>query len=289
MGQGAVERLSTHKPPYSDRLRRVAELSDSHPHAAELLTLYAALIELQQPIFEWTLDSRWCKARNVEGASSIDLATLPFERLERRFRLFSGALRAIGTEEIAESAEAVLSASGVQREMLLSETASRHDLAGLAKSLSSEGALLAFHSRAFLQPVAEALAVGWPLPAEAGSAAQCPFCAWSPQVGILRDEPETKGRRLLVCSLCAIEWPAARIECPNCGESNSTKLLVHEDAERPHLRIDECQSCSSYLKTVDLRRDGRGVPLVDDLASIELDLWAGDKGLSKVCPNLLGY
>ncbi|MCH7491120.1 MAG: hypothetical protein IID05_10550 [Gemmatimonadetes bacterium] len=39
---------------------------------------------------------------------------------------------------------------------------------------------------------------------------------------------------------------------------------------------------------MDLRKDGRAVPLVDDLATVELDVWCRERGLRKIQPNLLG-
>ena len=56
----------------------------------------------------------------------------------------------------------------------------------------------------------------------------------------------------------------------------------------PALRIAECQSCQAYLKEVDLRRDGHAIPLVEDLATPELDVWAEERGLWKICRNLVG-
>jgi formate dehydrogenase maturation protein FdhE len=55
--------------------------------------------------------------------------------------------------------------------------------------------------------------------------------------------------------------------------------------------VDECQSCRVYVKTVDLRKDGTAtaVPEVEDFASVELDLWSGERGLEKVRRNLLGF
>ena len=42
-----------------------------------------------------------------------------------------------------------------------------------------------------------------------------------------------------------------------------------------------------YLKTIDLTKNGLAVPVVDELAAIHLDLWAVDKGYTKLRPNLL--
>ena len=42
------------------------------------------------------------------------------------------------------------------------------------------------------------------------------------------------------------------------------------------------------LLTIDLGRDPRAVPLVDELAAIPLDLYAVEAGFTKVVPNLMG-
>ena len=57
----------------------------------------------------------------------------------------------------------------------------------------------------------------------------------------------------------------------------------------PNLRIAGCESCRRYLIEVDMSRDGRAVPEVDELAAVPLDLYAADQGLTKVTPNLMGF
>jgi formate dehydrogenase maturation protein FdhE len=39
---------------------------------------------------------------------------------------------------------------------------------------------------------------------------------------------------------------------------------------------------------VDLTKNGHAVPVVDELATIPLNLWAQEHGYTKVQPNLLG-
>jgi FdhE protein len=53
------------------------------------------------------------------------------------------------------------------------------------------------------------------------------------------------------------------------------------------VRIEACDTCRTYLKTVDLSKDGLAVPLVDDLASLPLDLWARAEGYARLKANLL--
>ena len=114
----------------------------------------------------------------------------------------------------------------------------------------------------------------------------CPFCGRKPQAAVLR--PEGYGaKRSLVCALCSAEWPLPRLQCPACGEREFDRLPVYTAPEFEHIRIDACDSCRMYLKTIDLTKNGLAVPVVDELAAIPLDLWAVDKGYTKLQPNLL--
>ena len=56
----------------------------------------------------------------------------------------------------------------------------------------------------------------------------------------------------------------------------------------PHVRVEECKTCGSYLKSVDLRQNGNAVPLVEDIATVELDVWADEHELWKIQRNLFG-
>ena len=55
-----------------------------------------------------------------------------------------------------------------------------------------------------------------------------------------------------------------------------------------HVRVDACDTCRAYIKTIDLTRNGLAVPEVDDLAAIPLTLWADEKGYNKVTCNFIG-
>jgi FdhE protein len=142
-------------------------------------------------------------------------------------------------------------------------------------------------SRLFLRPYAEYLADHAKSTAANATPSVCPLCGCKPQVGALR--PEGDGaKRSLVCSLCATEWEYRRIVCPACGEEDVHKLAIYTAKEFNHVRVEACDSCRSYLKTVDLTKDGHAVPVVDEVAAIPLDLWAAEHGYQKVQINLLG-
>ncbi|HEX4814624.1 MAG TPA: formate dehydrogenase accessory protein FdhE [Nonomuraea sp.] len=62
-----------------------------------------------------------------------------------------------------------------------------------------------------------------------------------------------------------------------------------DDALFPHLRAEACRACRRYLIDVDLGRDPGAVPRVDELVAVPIDLHMADQGYSKITPNLMGF
>ena len=115
----------------------------------------------------------------------------------------------------------------------------------------------------------------------------CPACAGKPMLAVLRPEGEG-GRRSLLCSFCLTEWEFRRLLCPCCGEENEQNLPVYTSEGLPYIRVESCDSCHHYLLCVDLSKNGLAVPLVDQIVGAPLDLWASEKGYSKIATHLLG-
>ena len=290
-------------PVWSRRRHRVGRLREEHPHAAELLAFYDEVLALQEPLHAKALKSRWLSA--VEAADGraprLRLELLPERSRERDFSRFVRAVPASATDVLRAMAERLMTEPVAMSE-LLSAVLAREPVDAVAERLDCDAAALEFFPRAFVQPVAEALASQTDLDFSrdhdavgddtvAGNddtRAACPCCGAAPVAAVLRDEPEIKGRRTLLCSLCLTEWTFSRTRCPACGEERADKRPHHVSESWPHVRVEECGSCRTYIKAVDLRENGLAVPVVDELASIELDLWAVEQGLSKLRTNLLG-
>ena len=151
--------------------------------------------------------------------------------------------------------------------------------------LRSADPMHAFFARVLLQ--ADAAARARRSPVATGVQPRCPFCAEKPVAAILRPEGDG-GKRFLLCGLCFTEWEYRRLLCPNCGEEDKDKLPVYTAEEFPHIRVESCDTCRVYLKAIDLTKNGRAVPEVDELASVVLDLWAAEHGYTKLQPNLFG-
>jgi anaerobic selenocysteine-containing dehydrogenase len=82
--------------------------------------------------------------------------------------------------------------------------------------------------------------------------------------------------------------PIGRILCPACGEESVEKLAIYTAEQFGHVRVEACDTCGCYIKTVDLTKNGRAVPIVDELATIPLNLWVREHGYVKVQANMLG-
>ena len=117
---------------------------------------------------------------------------------------------------------------------------------------------------------------------------RCPRCAALPVAAVLREEGHG-AKRSLLCALCLQEWECLRIVCPACGEQDFDKLPVYTAEQFAHVRIDACDRCHHYIKTIDLTKDGLAVPCVDDIASVSLDLWARERGYTRLKTNILGF
>jgi FdhE protein len=126
-----------------------------------------------------------------------------------------------------------------------------------------------------------------PQPGEAPD--RCPRCSSLPLVSVLREDKSAETvRRSLVCSLCSYEWDFARVLCPACREERPEKLPRLSAQEIPWMRVEACDSCRKYLKSVDLTQNWDAEPVVDELASTPLDVIAREHGYAKIAPNLAG-
>jgi len=147
-------------------------------------------------------------------------------------------------------------------------------------------------ARALLRPYAELLVAGGVAvepakgPPVYGACRSCggpPWIAWR-RSGSGDEAPQ----RLLGCGICGSERHLDRIACAGCGQAEPTKLAVFQTERHPAVRIEACDACLRYIKTIDLTVDARVVPEVDDLCSLSLDLWAAEQGYERLEPSLAG-
>ena len=280
--------VETALEPWTGRRLRAEALRARHPFAAEPLTLYLALLPVQEHAWSSAFESRpppdelprWAQAQVLPAVVEATVAAGPAALGEAaRGRLTEGA----GGDALAGW------------------------LAGAELDPVDQ-----YLARASLGPVLEALGdqagAACSRPPGGGEGSVCPCCGGPPQVSCLASTGESlvSGPRSLLCARCGTSWGCSRSVCPACGERGEEQLQVYAehlegpvsgrsngDAEArpvfPQLRIAACSTCSRYLIEVDMARDTRAVPEVDELAALPLDLYAADEGLTKVTPNLMGF
>jgi FdhE protein len=242
------------KSSLDDRIARATELAKIYPGSASLLNFYRDLAHFQKQVFD-----------EIRGRSETDLAALA-----RYFRALIELVRRSGPKPLADSS------SQLTDELLAEhwQGTAEYNPAGR------------FFARVLLQPYAEYLASRGDISVDS-TPATCPFCNARPVVAVLRGEGDG-GKRSLLCSMCGTEWLYRRVVCPSCGEENKDKLPIYIAAELDYVRVDACDSCQTYLKAVDLTKNGHAVPVVDEIATVALNIWAEEHGYSKLEPNLLG-
>jgi formate dehydrogenase maturation protein FdhE len=144
-------------------------------------------------------------------------------------------------------------------------------------------------SRAILRPYVEFLRSVNLAPDRVHRRGQCPFCGGGAWISARREGSLMEGaRRMLGCALCGGEWLFGRILCPSCFEGDPHRLPSFQNDRHPALRIEACETCHRYVKSLDLSEDARPIPEVDDLASIAMDLWAVEQGYSRIESGLAG-
>jgi len=271
------------------RIRRAEQLATKHPFAAEILGFYIHAARFQQDLYQRLENSSGGVPPAVPSASSGQAGWA--------FRPLSGQQDAGATSTLVASFPAFLS---------LVEEKGPARLAQVARNLRSSNPNSwtdlftecwthidaptdpeEFLVLAFLQPYAEFVRSRAPLQLEGYTHSLCPFCNRKPALGILRQQGDG-GRRSLLCGVCLTEWEFRRVVCPGCGQEDHAKLPVYTAEELPYIRVECCDTCQTYMKTIDLTKNGLADPLVDELASVPLNLWAQEHGYAKLHPNLLG-
>lgn len=273
---------------------RAEDLATRYPFAQDALGFFRQLISFQETMFEGLPVQP--EHVPVEKDGPFPLRELFGEQhhdlLLSKFPEFLDLVQRIAPSALAEAAGALRSVPAERWEALLD--AYWFQDTGQPDSPDEAGAI-DFFPKAFLQPYAAGLANGvrgdgketgidWKVAEGIGV---CPMCGAKAQVSVLR--PESHGAsRTLLCSLCATEWRFKRVRCVSCGEEEFDRLLYHSTDQFPHVRLNLCETCHTYIKEVDLTKETQAVPVVDEIATIPLDIVAVERGYHKLELNLIG-
>jgi formate dehydrogenase maturation protein FdhE len=261
------------KSAWQRRMERAKELRDQYSFAAEILDFFVQIAGFQEDLHR-ELNHK-LKARSDSTFSALSLESAV--ELSSEFDFFLFVVEKYGPATLVEVSRK-LQARGKPSwtELLIN--------AWLQPAPSDAETIL---TQAFLQPCAELLRSRMKIRPAQQTYAACPCCNRRPNFGVLRPMGEGASRSM-ACGFCLAEWDFRRIVCPGCGEENDAKLAVFTASDWHYIRVECCDTCKTYLKTIDLTKDGHAEPVVDELASAPLDLWAREHGYAKLHSNMLG-
>ncbi len=113
---------------------------------------------------------------------------------------------------------------------------------------------------------------------------RCPVCNSTPSTSSI----DESGRRYLYCSFCETTGYYKRIGCPVCLNDDPSKINIITAEGEDGFRIDTCDACGSYLKTVNFNLLNDLTPELADIISLHLDIIAQGKGYRRHSPNPIG-
>jgi FdhE protein len=258
------------KTPWQQRIQRAEHLAAKHPFAAEILGFYVHVARFQEGLYQ--------RIQSASGRTSLSLPDADVIELFDSFPSFLSLVEEKAPAKLAEVAHDLRDSDSGSWTDLFNDYWTHVDPPTDPKE---------FLVLAFFQPYAEFVRSQANLKLEGYASLLCPFCNRKPGLGILRQQGDG-GRRSLLCGVCLTEWEFRRLICAGCGEEDHAKLPVYTAAELPYIRVECCDICQTYIKCIDLTKNGLADPLVDELGSVPLDLWAQERGYSKLRPNLLG-
>jgi FdhE protein len=266
--------------------RAAAELKAVRPAYRDLVDFYGEIFaaqedaRLQVRLEPFTLPSDQVRIKLKDGFSLIQVSEMRFdadttaELLKRLCRIAVDR-----RSELAGSAERLLKhplESSPLFEGFLLEDANRVNQAATAMGVDPRSlSFFLYHS---LRPSlcrCERELSRYLVDAPAWETGCCPICGSLPALAWLEGE----GQRFLYCSFCWHKWPVVRVLCPFCGSRDPEKLAYIYSEDETDYRLDVCNTCRKYIKTVDTRNLARGCyPALEQIASLHLDVKAAEEG-----------
>jgi FdhE protein len=109
----------------------------------------------------------------------------------------------------------------------------------------------------------------------------CPICGSFPGLSTLEGE----GQRFQYCHFCWLKWPSKRLCCPFCENQDSRSLHYFYSESEIGYRVDVCDKCKKYIKTIDLRKIRHPLyPPLEQVTTLHLDMKAKEMDLESGIP-----
>ena len=272
--------------------KRVAAMVKERPSHKEVLEFFKDVVQEQQTILSKVknaplqINEEDIKEKLLQGFPLIEKRALTLD-IPSATRLFKRLCKVMSQNKKASLDAERITQALKNKEIDLLELFKQMDanenkyIADLSKKLSVKEDVLAFLVKNSIKPIYEAYAneLGKYIDQEIWWKGYCPVCGSEPFMAELREE----GARFLVCSSCNFAWRFNRLKCPFCENEDHTKLRYFQtEKEGKAYRIDVCDNCKMYIKTVDTNELGEEViPIIEDAGTLYLDILAQKEGYTK--------
>ena len=291
---GRTQNIATMEKKVGTLRERAEQLKEKRPGYGEILDFYVKVKEAQVaskaslrtgPI---KLKKEWKGRLTEEGLSLIQKEDFPVD-MEASISLFHTLCRIGKTAnphmaEQAEKINKILKDNKMDLEKLLTGRGKEQTSEPVAADQGLEKQVLSFLIQNSIQPSIEAgmEQLRSDLEPETWRKSTCPVCGSLPSLNLLKGEG---GKRYSLCSYCGYQWRMDRLSCAVCGNKEQESLNYFYGEGEEAYRIDLCDNCHHYIKTVDYRNLEESDPCLEDLATLHLDVLAAQKGYTRSVPN----
>lgn len=269
--------------------KAVESVKKSRPVYAEILEFYGGVFEAQEnckgriDLEPLQLSEELQTARAREQLPLIEIGEFIFDNKESAALFLTLSHLAVeANPDLSAAAKVIIAAVGktIKPDELFEGLLKGNEalFENIVDELEIEKPVLGFLTYNSLKPsigaCAEQLAV-YLNPNEPWLQGYCPVCGSAPILSLLEDE----GQRKLVCSFCWHLWSAKRVHCPYCDSSQNKDLHYFYSEEEKDTRVDVCDNCKKYIKTLDTRKVERLIyPPLEQISTIHLDIKAQEMG-----------
>lgn len=274
--------------------KRIQQIKKKRPGYKAMLDFYQRVREEQErvkaslTIEPIHLKKEWKALLEKEGFPLLERKDFPID-IEASLSLFK-SLCQIGKEANPHMAEEVrkieeaMSEKKIDLSTLLKEGGNEQKIEGVAKELGLDKKILLFFIHSSVKPSIEAGAekLSHEIETETWMRGLCPVCGSLPSLSLFKEEV---GKRFLLCSHCRYQWRIDRMICPFCNNKDQESLHYFSAEGEEAYRINLCDQCHQYIKTIDLRTIGETDPSLEDLATLHLDITASKRGYKRPVAN----
>jgi FdhE protein len=269
-----------------DALKTIEKYKSITPHYGELLDILGEILILREEYRRkmkrviFPIDEGLMETKITGGLPLIDFSAGTFDLTEPR-QYFTALLEIAEKRAPGETKEVLqmIQDGSFNFEKMISDSFNSIQDDDLAEDIDDDVIdLVDLFLEESLRPALEKVVekYGKSIAKSGWAEGYCPICGKEPKIGEIREE---EGRRFLFCTQCGFEWRFMRIKCPFCGNEEQQTLAYFSIEGEERYRVDVCNECKRYIKTVDFRETREEANLdVEDIATLHLDMLANEEG-----------